>query len=187
MMRRVALLVLVLVLPSYVLAIELVTNGGFEEVLPPAWQDESVGAATSVTRSTGYDSDPDYEVLVEKGTGNGHGKLNQTIVIPSLDVDFSVVAKAQVSVSVGPWAAAGVALHYEDRFGNVRGTTVILRKTSACPWSDSDTFHMISVPDENWNTYGFNVADELVNLAGVDPLAIHQVRISLFGEVGGDC
>ena len=77
MMRRVALLALVLVLPSYVMAIELVTNGGFEDVLPPAWQEETVGAATSVSRSTGYDGDPDYEVLVEKGTGNGHGKLQR--------------------------------------------------------------------------------------------------------------
>ena len=187
MMRRVPLLLLLLVLPSYVVAIELVTNGGFEDVLPPAWQDEFVGAATSVTRSTGYDGDPDYEVLVEKGTGNGQAKLSQAIVIPSIDVVFSVNAKVQVSVSVGPWAAAGVALHYEDHFGNVRGTTVILRKTSACPWSDGDTFHMILAPDEDWNSYGFNVADELVNLAGVDPLAIRQVRVSLFGEVGGDC
>jgi hypothetical protein len=187
MMRRVPLLLLMLVLPSYVLAIELVTNGGFEDDLPPAWEGEFVGAAASVSRSTGYDGDPDYEVLVEKGTGNGHAQLNQTIVIPSVDVDLSVNAKMQVSASEGPWAAAGVALHYEDHFGNVRGTTMILRKTADCPWNDSDTFHMILTPDEEWHSYGFNVGSELVNLAGVDPVAIRQIRISLFGKAGGDC
>jgi len=187
MMRRLALLLLLLVPTSSVPAIELVTNGAFEEALPPAWQVESVGAAANVTRATGYDGDPDFEVLVEKGTGNGHGKLNQTVVIPSLDVDFSVTAKVQVAVSVGPWAAAGVALHYEDHFGNVLGTTMIVRKTSACPWIDNDTLHMILVADESWNSYGLDLGAEVANLAGVDPDAIRQVRVSLFGEVGGDC
>lgn len=187
MMRRVALLLLLLVPTSSVPAIELVTNGWFEEALPPAWQVEAVGAAATVTRATGYDGDPDYEVLVEKGTGNGHGKLNQTVVIPSLDVDFSVTAMAQVAVSTGPWAAAGVALHYEDHFGNVLGTTMIVRRTSACPWSDGDTLHMIPVADESWNSYGFDLGAELAHLPGVDPDAIRQVRVSLFGEVGGDC
>jgi len=187
MVRRVPLLFLMLVVPSYVLAIELVSNGGFENDLPPAWQVESVGAATNFSRSTGYDGDPDYEVLVEKGAGNGLAKLSQTIVIPATDVDFSVNAQVQVSATEGPWAAAGVAVNYEDHFGNVLGTTMILRTTSACPWVDSDTFHMILAPDESWNSYGFNLGSELANLAGVDPLAIRQVRISLFGEVGGDC
>jgi hypothetical protein len=187
MMRRVPLLFLLLVLPSYALAIELVINGDFEDDLAPAWQDESAGNATSFIRSTDYDGDLDYEVLVEKGTGNGHAKLNQPIVIPSTDIYFSVNAKIHASTSHGPWAAAGVALHYEDHFGNVLGTTKILRKTVDCPWSDSDKFHMILAPDENWNGFGFNLDDELVNLAGVNPLEIHQIRICLFGITGGDC
>jgi len=187
MIRRVPLLFLTLLLPSYVLAIELVTNGGFEDDYTLEWQDESVGAATQISRSTGYDGDQDYEILVEKGTGNGHAKLTQTIVIPSTDVYFSVNAKIQVSSSGEPWAAAGVALHYGDHFGHEVGTTMILRSTAACPWSNSDTFHMILAPDENWNSFGFNLDDELVNLAGVDPFAIRQIRISLFGVAGGDC
>ena len=90
-------------------------------------------------------------------------------------------------MSAGPWAAAGVALHYEDHLGNVLGTTMIVGKTSACPWSDSDTLHMIPAPDEEWHGYAFNVGDELASLVGVDPLAVRQVRISIFGEVGADC
>jgi hypothetical protein len=177
----------VLVLPSYGVAIELVANGGFEVELPPAWQEEFAGAATSVSRSTAYDGDPDYEVQLQKGTGNGHARLNQSIVIPSVDVAFSVNAKIQAWVTSGPWAAAGVALHYEDSIGDVLGSTMIVRMTTACPWTDGDTVHLIRAPDEEWNGYTVTVADELVHLPGVDPLEIHQVRISLFGEVGGDC
>jgi len=188
MMRRVPLLFLVFVLPSYGMAMELVTNGGFESDLPPAWQEELAGAATVVNRSTGYDGDPDFEVLVEKGTGNGHGKVNQSIVIPSIDVDFSVNTKIQVSSSGGgPWAAAGVAIHYENHFGDVLGTTMIVGKTVDCPWRDNLTFHMIPAPDEEWNNFQFNIGNELLNLVGVDMMAIHQIRISLFGQVGGDC
>ena len=187
-MRRVPILLLMFILPSSVMAIELVTNGGFESDLPPEWQEEFVGAATSVVRSTGYDDDPDYEVLVEKGTGNGSAMLNQTIVIPSIDVVFSVNAKLQVSASSGgPWAATGVALHYEDHLGDVLGTTLIVRTTLDCPWIDSETFHMIPVPDEEWNSHGFDVHNELTNLSGVDLQAIHQIRINLFGQSGGDC
>jgi hypothetical protein len=191
MMRRVPLLLLMLgfALPSSAVAIELVTNGGFEDELSPAWQEDVVGAAAVIDRATGYDGDQDYEVLVQKGTGNGHARLDQTIVIPSTDLAFSVNAMLKASATEGgtPWAAAGVALHYEDGFGNVQGTTMILCKTTACPWIDSDTLHLIPAPDENWNNFGFNLDDELLNLSGVDPLAIHQIRFSLVGQTGGDC
>lgn len=185
---RFPILFLIFVLPLYAGAGELVTNGAFENDLPPAWQSETVGADSSVARDVGHDADPDYEVLVSKGTGNGHARLSQTIVIPSTDVDFSVNAKMQVSVSDGgPWAAAGVAIRYEDHFGNVVGSTMILGKTRLCPWEDSDTLHLIEAPDEEWNSYDFSLDNELVNLAAIDPLSVRQLRISLFGLTGGDC
>jgi hypothetical protein len=169
-------------------ALELVVNGGFEEAFPPEWQEYSVGAATTVDTSTAYDGDPDQEARVQKGTGNGFARLNQVVVLPSLNVHFAVNAKIEASASSGgPWAAAGVALHYEDYFGHLLGTTVIVGKTPTCPWADSDTLNVIEAPDSNWNAYGFNLDDELLNLAGVDPLSVHQLRISLFGQTGGDC
>lgn len=188
MLRRLPVLLIVLVLPSYVSATELVTNGGFESDFSPAWKFESAGSSASVSRSTGHDADPDYEALAEKGTGNGFAKLNQTVFIPATDVDVSLNAKMlATTTSGGPWAAAGVAFHYENYFGDVLGTTMIVVKTSVCPWVDSSTFHMIPVPDGEWNNYLFNVGSELANLPGVDMMAIHQIRISLFGQVGGDC
>lgn len=187
MLRRAPILVLALLLSWPAIAVELVANGGFESELSPAWQQEFAGAATMVNRATGYDGDPDFEVLLEKGTGSGYSKLNQIIVIPSADVDFAVNAKMEVSTTPGPWAAAGVALHYENQFGDALGKTIIVGKTTDCPWLDGDTLHMIPAPDEKWNNYGFNVADELANLPGVDMMAVHQIRISLFGQVGGDC
>jgi len=187
MKRRVLIVVLTLALPTTVMALELASNGGFEVDLQPAWQEETLGSAAIFDRATTYDGDPDYEVLVEKGTGNGHAFLNQTIVVPSVDLMFAVNAKMEVSSTSGPWAAAGVALHYENSLGDLLGSTVIVGKTIDCPWIDTDTFHMIPAPDDKWNGYGFNVGDELTNLPGVDMMAVHQIRISLFGQVGGDC
>jgi hypothetical protein len=187
MTRRALILLLMVALPSYAGAIELVTNGGFETDTSPGWEKDLVGTGAGVTRSTGYDGDPDYEVLVEKGTGNGHGKLDQIIAVPSVDLAFSVNAKIQVLATSDAWAAAGVALHYESYLGDILGTTMIVGKTSYCPWADSGNLHLIEAPDEAWNGYAFNVADELANLADVDPNAIRQIRISLFAQVGDDC
>jgi hypothetical protein len=186
-MHRIPVLILMVALTSPALALELVANGGFESDLPPAWQQELSGAATSITRSTGYDGDPDFEVLVEKGTGNGGATLDQTVVIPSVEVDVSVNARIQVASSAGPWAAAGVALHYEDNLGDTLGTTMILRATPDCPWVESDTFRMIQAPDEEWNGYLLDIADELAALTGVDPMAVRRIRFSLVAQVGGDC
>ena len=40
-MRRVPILFLMVVLPSSLLAVELVANGGFEDDPAPAWQEEA--------------------------------------------------------------------------------------------------------------------------------------------------
>jgi hypothetical protein len=187
-MRRSWVLMLALVWSPTVMAVELVVNGGFENDLPPAWEEEATGSSTFVGRSTSYHGDPDFEVLVQKGTGNGFTALDQTVIIPSVDVDFSVSAMLLASAtSGGPWAASGVALHYETQFGDVLGTTAIVGTTIACPWIDTDILHLIPAPDTAWNDYVFNVEDELANLPGVDMMAVHQIRISLFGQVGGDC
>ncbi|MCU0304126.1 MAG: hypothetical protein MUC56_08730 [Thermoanaerobaculales bacterium] len=187
MKRRVLGLLLMAALSSPALALELVANGGFESDLPPAWQTELVGAATVVNRAAGYDPDPDYEVLAEKGTGDGYARVNQTVVIPALDLEFSVNLRVQAASSSGPWAAAGVALHYENHLGDLLGTTMIVGRTADCPWIDHDTLHLIPAPDEEWHGYSFNVLDELANLPGVELPAIRKIRISLFGQVGGDC
>ena len=187
-MRRVAVLIVVLAVPASAIALELVTNGAFESDLAPAWKEDALGAAASVSRSTGYDGDPDYEVLVQKGTGNGHSTLSQIIVIPSVDVTVSLSTKIEVSAtSGGPWAGAGVALHYEDSLGETLGTTMIVGRTADCPWVDTPTLHMIPAPDQEWNSVQLTVGDELANLPGVDMMAVHQIRVRLFGQVGGDC
>ncbi len=186
MRRHTAALVALLLVPPSLPALELVTNGGFETDLPPAWQEESIGAATSVARSASYDADPDLEVLAEKGTGDGAARLSQTVVIPSVDVAFSVKARLQATAD-GAWAAAAVALQYEDHLGRPLGATMILRRTPDCPWTGSDTLHLIPAPDEEWGSYSLHVGDELAYLPGVDPLAVHRVRVSLVATAGGDC
>ena len=189
MIRRAALVLLFFALPSFAAAIELVDNGGFEDDQTIGWVEETVGSSATIDRSVGYDPDPDFEIRVEKLTGNGHARLDQTVAVPSADAVFSAAVMIDVEASAkgGPWAAAGIALDYENYLGDALGTTMILRKTVDCPWIDSGKLHLIVVPDAAWNTVGFNLADELANLTDVDLHAVHQIRISLFGQVGGDC
>ena len=185
---RLTLLLLALWLPISVSALELVANGDFEEELTPAWTTATSGAATVTVRATTFDGDPDYEALAQKGTGNGHAKISQVMVVPSLDLDLSAALRCEAYSSPGgPWAVGGLVIDYEDLHGNVLGTTLIGAKTSLCPWHDSGTFHWIAAPDQNWNDYALNLADEIVNLYDVDPADVQCVRMTLTGLVGGDC
>jgi hypothetical protein len=190
MQRFFAGLALALIIAAPSPAMELVANGGFEQALEPAWTIETAGVATFTTRATTLQPDPDFEVLVQKDSGNGHTKVYQTIVVPSVDLAFSVTARFQSFADFGeahPWAAAAVLIYYEDQFGGLQGTTCIGRLTGYCPWSDTPTFHIIPAADEGWNTYSFNIADELQNFPGAVGDEVTRVRVVIAAVVGADC
>jgi hypothetical protein len=190
MNRRLAGLLLLTALAAPAHALELVTNGDFEQPLTGAWTPDLAGVATLAVRATTFHPDPDYEVLVQKGSGNGHAKIHQTNIVPSPQVTFSIDAKLQTSASAAeshPWAAAAILLYYEDQFGNLQGTSCILRRTAYCPWTESSTFHFIEAADTEWNTYTFNLLDELQNFPGVEIDQVTRIRICLSAVVGGDC
>lgn len=171
-------------------AMELVANGAFEQGLEPAWTIETAGVAAFTVRATTLQPDPDFEVLVQKDSGNGHAKIYQTVVVPSVDLDVSVTARFQAAADYGethPWAAAAMLIYYEDQFGSLQGTTCIGRLTGYCPWTDTETFHIIPVTIEGWTTYTFHVEDELQNFPGAVLDQITRIRVVLAAIVGADC
>jgi hypothetical protein len=167
-------------------ALELVTNGDFEQPLTTGWQQEATGAAWFIDRATTYDPDPDYEAFVRHETGTGVARLYQEIVIPSTNVQFAVRAKMQATATSTAWSGAAVALSYFDQYGFLLGETYIGVKSPYCPWADGPTFHLISGATGTWMDYAFNVADELTNLPGIDPAAVHKITVGLYVRVA-DC
>jgi hypothetical protein len=190
MQRLLAGLALSLFIAAPATAMELVANGAFEQELEPAWTVETAGVAAFTVRATTLQPDPDYEVLVQKDSGNGHAKVYQTIVVPSVDLALSVTARFQSAADFGeahPWAAAAVMIYYEDQFGGLQGTTCIGRLTGYCPWANTGTFHIIPAANENWNTYTLSIADELQNFPAAASDQVTRIRIVLAAVVGADC
>lgn len=160
----------------------LINNGDFEQDLSVGWAQTIYGTAATITRGTGYDPDPDYEVYIYKGTGTGHAKLHQTPYIPTTDLDFSAALKLYASTnSTTCWAAGALIIAYLDETDDLLGETMLLYKTSMCPWVNTATRHVIAVTDSFWHDYSFNIDDELVNLSGVNPDDIRRIQITLAG------
>ncbi len=177
------LCILLVFLLAQCLAVELITNGDFEQPLTTHWEQITSGPNTIINRATHYDPDPDYEVYVYKGIGSGYARLYQTVNIPSTDLDFTVHAKSYVYASSSAWAGAAVVISYLDELGFLLGETYICARTTYCPWTNNPTFHIIDISDSLWHNYGFNINDELSHLSGVNPLDINQIQISLFDEI----
>ena len=53
-------------------ALELVTNGDFEEATSTGWEESIAGLGATISRGTFYDIDMDYEAHLEKTSGSGH-------------------------------------------------------------------------------------------------------------------
>lgn len=173
-----------LILPAQ--ALELVVNGDFEQPLTTGWQQETVGSAWYIDRGVNYDPDPDYEVFVRHSTGAGLARLFQDVVIPSTSVQFSIHAKMQASATSTAWAGAAVTLAYLDQYGFLLGETYICTESQHCPWADSPTLHLIAAPFNVWMDHAFDVAAELANLPGVDPAAVHAIRLGFLVRAA-DC
>lgn len=177
-MRRYLLLVVIIGLCS---ASNYITNGDFEEVLTSGWIQQQYGEYITITRGTNYDSDPDYEVFLSKGTGTGYAMVHQTVEIPTLNLDISFNAKIKAYDNyVGAWSAAAVMICYLDATNTVLGDTRICRFSQDCLWSNSSTRHLIMAADENWHNYELNLLDELNNyLSGIDQQDVAKVKVML--------
>lgn len=168
----------------------LMTNGTFEQALTVGWS-QAIGTPLSsdtIDRQTYFDPDADYEARVKKYDAT-HAKLFQTVNIPTTDLEFSVSAKLfayEYSPSAPYWAAAAVVLRYLDNNNNLLGETRIVHKSPHCPWTNTNTVHIITVTDpNNWYDYAFNINNELTNLSGVNPSDIKMIQVALLDTTNG--
>ncbi len=174
---------LLVIAPAFCL--ELTVNGAFEEPLTTGW-DELVGASNySITRSTHYDPDGDYEARVNQTTGTGYVRLFQMVPIPSTDIDFSANLKLYAwDNSASAWGGAALIIGYHDAFENLLGETFICGFSDNCPWTNSSTRHLITASDSAWYPYAFNIATELSsNLPGVNAADVKQIKVSLYTQI----
>jgi len=157
--------------------VQFIENGNFEEDLANGWTEIISSSDVIINRDTNYDSDPDYEVMIEC-SGNNYGMLYQIIKIATLDLEFSIDAKLY-SWTTGSWAGSAVCIYYLDDNDSTLGVTRIYSKTPDCPWSNSSTEHLIEAVDSFWHYYSFNIANELSNLTGVNPIDVKKLKLSL--------
>jgi len=170
---------------------ELVLNGDFELDIANGWSIDSVEGMTpyydTLDRDTAFNPDSDYEARVKK-YDSAHAKLYQVFDVATTNLDFGINAKLY-AVEYNPagtyFAAAAVVLSYMNSSGMVLGDTRICFKTGHCIWANGPAMHLIEAPDSNWNTYSFNVNDELANLPGVNPLDIAKIKVALFDTTNG--
>jgi hypothetical protein len=162
----------------------LVVNGDFEEALSEGWTEISSGAGVmQILRGTAYDPDPDYEVYLHKGDGTGYCEVTQLAYIPHSDLEFSVNAKFYVyGTSSQCWAGSAVGLFYLNASDSVLGWSKICARTIGCPWVNTSSCHVIQAADTMWNTYFFNLNDELDNVPSVNRLEIAKIRVSVIAQ-----
>ncbi len=155
-------------------------NGDFEQPLDIGWQDTIV-LGGYIDRSTIYEPDPDYEVMLYKSGSDGYISLFQTASIPSTNLDFSCRTKLYAYRNTpGDWAGSGIIVTYLDDLENQLGETRICYYTADCPWTNSPYLHLIVVTDNDWHDYAFNIDEELTNLSGVNAAEIAKIRVAVF-------
>ena len=162
-----------------------IINGDFEQAVNIGWTQTTSGAGATVTRNTGYDPDPDYEVYLYKSSGyTGYARLTQTAAIPTCNLNISFNAKVYAWDNYsGAWAGAEVRIEYLDDSNISLGKTRICQISYDCPWAAAPDCHHIQVSDSMWHEYNFNLLDELTNIPAVNPNDVAKIKITLNAEV----
>ena len=183
-MRKI--IVAMLILAGFVFGANLLTNGDFEQDLSVGWT-QTINGIGTITRSLTYHPDPDYEVYVYKADGNGWIELSQAIDTEITDLVFSVDAKLYIyATSSQCWSGAAVCVFYLNESDDVLGETRICAASSACPWYDNDTCHIIQAPDTSWNSYTLYVDNELLSLPGITPSEVAKIEVALIAQCVDD-
>jgi hypothetical protein len=193
--KPIRVLFLVLLVAGGLGARELLVNGNFEEQTSFGWRWDTFGNFADTGNchlwtSNYYDPDLDREVCVHKVL-HQWDMLSQNVDVPNVNLNFSVSAKLFCKTErpdTGFYACANVVLAYLDDDDSVLGETRIYSHTGGCDWADLPTLHLIEAPDTTqWHNYSFNVADELANLAGVNPAEVRAIRVGLWSYVRNNC
>ena len=171
-------------LPYVVLAepSQMILNGDFEAELGVGWFESNRATAGNIQRTTTGHPDADYEVEVTTVNGEGRLGLIQRFPVVDLDLAFNADMSAAGDGTAGAWIAAGLMLTYRAADWTALGQTAIVYPSRDCPWIDSPTFHMITADPNSWESYGFSLLDELLNLPGVDPGAIALIDVAVMIE-----
>lgn len=180
-MRKYLILVLAI---GICFAQNYVMNGDFERELTDGWS-QSYSGSKIITRGTGFDEDPDYELWCEKfGGQSGYAKCYQDVDVPSTSIEFAIKAKIYAwDNHSSAWAGAGIILKYKNSSNQVLGETRICMRSTQCPWNNSSRCHIISVSDSMWHNYLFTLDEELANIPSVDPAEVAKVEVSAFNEL----
>jgi hypothetical protein len=184
-MRIITILCLCVITAS---ASVLLINGDFEQILDTGWEEALNGYYASTGRATYLDPDPDYEAWSTDSFG-GYAKISQIADIPCTDLVFSVDAKFYAydnNEDTLCWAGAAIVLSYLDATSTVLGQTYMCAHTEPCPWDDVSNNHVIVAPDTNWNTYAFNISDELENVP-INPSDIKKIEVAVYSVTDHTC
>ena len=178
---------ILLIIIGFCSAGHLLTNGNFEQPLNIGWS-QTIG-----TQGTADTIDRMLDILnnvarVKKYDAT-HAILCQTVSVPTTDLEFSIAANLyahEYNSTATYWAAAAVCLRYLDNNNVLLGETRITYKTPHCPWTQSNTLHIISEMFQNtWNNYSFNVNAELANLTGVNPIDVKKIQVAIIDTTNG--
>jgi hypothetical protein len=166
--------------------LQCIVNGDFEEELEIGWQQHINCTSVVVMRTLYQDDDPDYELWTLVDNGVGEVSIWQRFPIPNLDLEFTAEIKVLASGSGQAWAVSGIGINYMDWNMDLLGRTLIGMLSYDCPWTESETFHIIEIFDSQWYSFEFNLNDELANLPGVDPQQIAYLEVEVLA-VADNC
>ncbi len=184
-------IIVLLMIASVGICARLLTNGDFEQPIGVGWS-SSIGSQTSydtIDRATTFHPDLDYEARVKKYDAT-HARLSQIVTLQTInDVQFSAYARMyaqELGTSSSYWAAAAIVLRYLGVNNNLLAETRIAYKTPHCPWTNSNTLHIITVTDpNNWYTYSFNIESEFQNFPMINPNLVKKIEVALMDTTNG--
>ena len=175
---------LILILTVFALAAsgqELVRNGDFENGFTH-WEQDLINNQGSyeITRSTGYRPGPDYSARVYKYM-RYYARLQQIVELPSTDVRFSVDAKllASKGPTSGYYANAAIILEYMNAGHSIIGHTAILKSVGNFNPGSFPNQRYQYITSNDWETYEFDLNDELARLTGINPAHVTAIRLAI--------
>jgi hypothetical protein len=171
-------------------AVELLTNGDFEQPLDVGWTDTvvgSTGVAVFEHSDTLGQPVPGFAARVKKDLAS-YASLSQTVSVP--DADLALSFDGRLSIGGGSsscWPVAAFVVRYLDGTGVSLGNTKLYLHDQYCNWVDSDTQNLIDVNTPGvWTPFSLNISNELAsNLPGVNAANVRQVTLEFFSFDNG--
>ncbi len=180
-------LILLLIIIGFCSAGHLLTNGNFEQELNIGWS-QSIGTQGTADTVDRFMDILNYVARVKKYDAT-HAILYQTVDVPTTDLDFSINTKLyayEYNSTATYWSAAAVCLRYLDENSNLLGETRIAQRSAHCPWTNSNTLHIINELFPGiWSTFSFNIDTELVFLPGINPSDVKKIQVALLDTTDG--